>query len=166
MFLEEHFILNLPSRSAKSAHKWGLGFPIKYLFSPSLKCNYLAVWNMDSYPVHMTSILNLSIFYYFDEFGHLSLLQSFKLAPLNHAGFSSASFSPLLRSSGFPRLLIYRVFSASIIFQWGICTHLQTNKLQSEKKTTVSSLYFYIFRIVCNVFNEVFKSYMYTNFPP
>lgn len=111
MFLEEHFILNLPSRSAKSAHKWGLGFPIKYLFSPSLKCNYLAVWNMDSYPVHMTSILNLSIFYYFDEFGHLSLLQSFKLAPLNHAGFSSASFSPLLRSSGFPRLLIYSLLS-------------------------------------------------------
>lgn len=88
-----------------------------------------SVWIMDSYLVHIRNILNPSVFI-LTSLGIYPCF-SLKLAPLDCAGLGSDYFfrfcSPaFLKAVNFQNLLSIR------IFQWGICTHFQTNKLQSS----------------------------------
>lgn len=72
---------------------WGLALTIKYLFCPSLKCNYLAVYGLQLLSAYNKyfELIHL-IFWWFWAYIHYNL----KLAPLD--------FSELFCNSGFSRL--------------------------------------------------------------
>lgn len=137
IFFEELCLPNLPSRPARSAHapEWGLAVTISS-FKPFLMWDYLAVcglWTVTSCILQIFWTDQSSFWQVWAFYPYSNL----KLAPPDRAGLGSGYFFRLCSPAFLKAVNLQNLLSIRI-FQWGICTHFQTNKLQSSPPALIT----------------------------